>query len=841
MNIAFDCEAVMGPGSRNRGIGNYTVNQIRSLVRLDRENRYFFFNVFGSCDYFTEEVEAGLLTEVDYSCVANGRFLYGGERRGVLGELVRRFLRENSIDLFYVTSPFDRFFPVYEKEWFEDCRVCATCYDIIPWLNPEHYLSAPGNVDWYQSCVSFLRSVDRILVISESVRTDLCTHLDFSPETIDVIWGAVGDQYREIDVPESEKDRLFNRYGIDSPYVMCTGGDDERKNIASLIRAFAMLPRDLREQYQLVVVCKLQQTSVERYSALAEELGIGGRLVLTNFVPDEELLELYNLAELVAFPSTYEGFGLPVVEAWSCGTPVLTSNNSSLVEIAGDAAVLVDPFRVESIAEGLHYALTEADLPELTRRGQKRISFFNWERVSELTRDAFRKLAPAAAKREPELRQKIAFFSPLPPKQSGISDYSVDILSKLAQWFDIDIFIDEGYEPDCPLPEHTVVYPHTVYEQKRGGYSETVFQMGNSEYHFYMWEYIRRYGGMVVLHDFNLHGAVICRTIALGGRDDLRYRDILLEDLPFDEAEKLAERIRRGESVGDSEAEINGFVTNYARKIIVHSREAEQKLKERSIGKSVRRVCHYARIDPLPDKTQAREELGVDKNAVVFAAFGHVHWTKRALPQLRAFSAVRKKVPEAKLVFAGKLDPSLEADFWKEVERLKLKDAVTVTGYIELDEFTRWIDATDVCMNLRWPYNGETSGSLMRILAKGRCVVVNDVGSFGEIPEECCCRLPSVQDMNEEEEVQAITAAMLRLAEDPAERERLERSARAFAEEHLDLNRIAEQYRDYILEKPRHVVTENLAGELAREAAREGWSRTTCRKVAETLALAADE
>ena len=137
MNIAFDCEAVMGPGSRNRGIGNYTVNQIRALVRSDPENHYFFFNLFGSCDYFTEEVEAGLLTEYDYTCVVNGRFLFGGERKAVLGELLRRFLRENSIDLFYVTSPFDGFFPTYEKEWFEGCRVCATCYDIIPWIYPE--------------------------------------------------------------------------------------------------------------------------------------------------------------------------------------------------------------------------------------------------------------------------------------------------------------------------------------------------------------------------------------------------------------------------------------------------------------------------------------------------------------------------------------------------------------------------------------------------------------------------------------------------------------------------------------------------------------------------------
>lgn len=841
MNIAFDSEAVMSPTSRNRGIGNYTLGQMKTLIRLDRGNRYFLFNVFGSCDFFVEEVEEGLLTQVDYTCAVDDKFLFMDEQSEVFGELVRKFVRDYQIDIFYITSPIDKFFPRYRKEWFGSCRTCATVYDVIPYVMRRHYLDSREMMEWYMGCVETLRDVDRLLVISQSVKTDLCTHLDFPPEKIDVIWGAVGAQFGKIPVSAEERERLFGRYGIRGKYIMCTGGDDERKNIAALIRAYALLPASLREQYQLVIVCKLQKASVERYGAMAKELGLGEGLVLTNFVSDEELLELYNLAALVAFPSVYEGFGLPVVEAWSCGVPVLTSNNSSLVEIAGDAAVLVDPYSVESIREGLRHALTEADLPALAKRGEERLAIFNWEHVTELTMEAMERI-PAPAHGEGEnIRKRIAFFTPLPPKQSGISDYSVDILVALAEKFDIDVFLDDGYEPDCTLPENVRCYPHSIYPHKCGAYVETVYQVGNSEYHIYMWPYLRRYGGMLVLHDYNMHGVVQYRTLALGGNDLERYRDYLLEDIPLPEVDEYLEELRRGGAFRFQEMEINGFLSNYADKILVHSQESRRKLLERSAGRSVRCVRSYAKIEPLPDKSAARRALGLGGDELIFAAFGHIHETKRAIPLLRAFARARKKTPEARLIFVGKLDTALEEKFLAELERLKLREAVTVTGYTELENFNRYIDAVDVCMNLRWPYNGETSGSLMRILAKGKCVVVNDVGSFSEIPGECCCRLPSVEELSEGEEENEISKAMLRLAARPEERERLEKNARRFAEEELDLRKIAAQYADYILARPQRAVNENLLGELYRRAGEENWSVAQRRAVARTLACVVQE
>ncbi|MDE6091574.1 MAG: glycosyl transferase family 1, partial [Ruminococcus sp.] len=111
--------------------------------------------------------------------------------------------------------------------------------------------------NWYMKCVENLRWSDELFVISESVKTDLVKHLNFSPENIKIIWGAVDDRYRIIGISDTEKALLLDRFGITKPFVMCTGGEDGRKNLDGLIRAYALLPENLKNSYQLVVVCKL--------------------------------------------------------------------------------------------------------------------------------------------------------------------------------------------------------------------------------------------------------------------------------------------------------------------------------------------------------------------------------------------------------------------------------------------------------------------------------------------------------------------------------------------------------------------------------------------------------
>ena len=613
---------------------------------------------------------------------------------------------------------------------------------------------------------------------------------------------------------------------------MCTGGDDERKNLARLIEAFAALPRELTDTYQLVIVCKLSARSEERYLALAERCGVQGRVVLTNFVSQEELLQLYNLAEWVAFPSTYEGFGLPVTEAWACGKPVVTSNNSSLVQIAGDAAVLVDPFSAEDMARGLKEALTESDREALIRRGRERLKQFSWEMVAAATQAALQELPGRSV--QPAVRRRIAFFTPLPPLQSGISDYSVDILGELRRYFDIDVFLDEGYRAEDCLSEGIQVFSHREYRARRKLYYDTVYQMGNSVFHVYMWPYVRKYGGTLVLHDNNLHGNV--RHVFLTERKDMAgYRSVLGED--YSEAELRSFFGADEQQLPALETEVNGFLTNYADRILVHSRDACEKLLRRDIGRRVRQINHYAKISPAANGQEAKAALGFSQDVLLFASFGFVQATKRAIPILRAFAKLAEEFPQARYVFVGKLGEGTEERFWETAELLGVKEKVTVTGYVDLEAFQQYMAAVDICLNLRWPYNGETSGSFMRLLAMGKCVVVSDLGSFREVPDEACVKLEKAEGREEADEAEEICRAMRRLAGDAALRESYGRAARSFAESTLDIRIIGKKYADFLLDESRPALTEKTMEFLRGQVLEKGYSETQLRALASTLAF----
>lgn len=387
MNIGFDSVGILGPASKNRGIGNYTKSQFLKMMERDKENHYFFLNTyeesFSLKDYMEEDSN---LTENYYYFGHNNFLLHDRINDELVGRVVKNFLNDHQIDVFYMTSPFDENMTLYRREWFEGVTVVATVYDIIPYIMKKQYFPPLSRAKkYYEKRIEMLRWVDRTLVISESVKTDMIKYMNFSPDQIDVIWGAVDERFGEIEVPKEEETAIREKFGITDEYIICTGGADGRKNIDGLIRAFAGMSKELVERYQLVIVCKLSPEAIDGFMRLAKECGAEGRVICTNFVTDEELLILYNLAVLTAFPSKYEGFGLPVVESWACGTPVLTSNNSSLVEVGGDGAVLVDPYRVEDITKGLTEALVHTDLSELLERGQRRLERFRWAVVADAT------------------------------------------------------------------------------------------------------------------------------------------------------------------------------------------------------------------------------------------------------------------------------------------------------------------------------------------------------------------------------------------------------------------------------------------------------------------------
>ena len=167
------------------------------MISRDKENKYFFFNV---CEPFTLG-DYPNLKEQYFECGKDQALLFVSDC-AVYKSLVQNFIKKNKIDIFYITSPFDERFPVYRQDWFEGVRTVATVYDIIPYIFKEHYFGKNSTaLKWYMSCVEMLRQVDKLLVISQSVKDDMMRYLDFKADNIEVIWGASSNMFQTVDVP----------------------------------------------------------------------------------------------------------------------------------------------------------------------------------------------------------------------------------------------------------------------------------------------------------------------------------------------------------------------------------------------------------------------------------------------------------------------------------------------------------------------------------------------------------------------------------------------------------------------------------------------------------------
>lgn len=244
--------------------------------------------------------------------------------------------------------------------------------------------------------------VDHVLTDSQCSRRDIQEHLGLPSERVTVVYPGVElERFRpaaaedEFDVPRSTVGNLehqtLNLELLKQPYVLCVAGADPTKNVETLIEAFARLPPALRGRHDLVLTGDFRRRADLR--DLVERAGVGERTLFTGIVDDERLIELYQRATLFVFPSLYEGFGLPVLEAMACGCPVVCSNASSLPEVAGDAAILVDPLDVEGLTRAMARVLEDAGLrEELRARGPVRAATFSWDRTARETIAVYQKV-----------------------------------------------------------------------------------------------------------------------------------------------------------------------------------------------------------------------------------------------------------------------------------------------------------------------------------------------------------------------------------------------------------------------------------------------------------------
>jgi glycosyltransferase involved in cell wall biosynthesis len=230
-----------------------------------------------------------------------------------------------------------------------------------------------------------------ILTISESTKRDVVKYLGVAPEKIHVVPCGIAPEFRPLDDP-ALLDRVRRKYTLPARFLLFVGTVEPRKNLSRLVEAFDCLCASPRFEHGLVLVGPRGWRDQGIVRTL-QNLRARERVILTGRVPQEDLPGFYNLADLFVLPSLFEGFGMPVAEAMACGTPVVTSNVSSMPEVAGDAALLIDPHSADDLAEAIRKVLADSTLRStLVSRGLLQVKQFSWERSAAQALSVFRQL-----------------------------------------------------------------------------------------------------------------------------------------------------------------------------------------------------------------------------------------------------------------------------------------------------------------------------------------------------------------------------------------------------------------------------------------------------------------
>lgn len=272
------------------------------------------------------------------------------------------------------------------------CPVILTVYDTLYLTQAQHY----GDRLYLLYAKAFIKpSVRRsalISTISEASKKDIVSIFEVPAAKVRVVYPGVSPRFRPV-TDDDELLRIRSSYCLQHPFFLFVGAAEPRKNVARLLRAFAVFRESgSGERYQLILVGPEGSASVE-LQELARQLGLVSDIKRLGYVPDEDMPGLYSAAAGLIFPSLGEGFGLPIVEAMACGTPVVTSNVSCMPEIAGDAALLVDPESVESLAAALKtLASNPVAREQLRAKGLKRAQIFSWLRTAQETEQLYQEV-----------------------------------------------------------------------------------------------------------------------------------------------------------------------------------------------------------------------------------------------------------------------------------------------------------------------------------------------------------------------------------------------------------------------------------------------------------------
>jgi glycosyltransferase involved in cell wall biosynthesis len=790
-------------GGRPRGIARYTQDLLKHLLALGARHEFVLYYHEGLYnDEPPQEAHVAVRLLPSQSV--------GRTRSEASQALVDA--NPDQLDLLLFTSPMDFIAPAPSKGH-SKLLLAAIVYDLIPGIFQEHYLTHYDTARRYYRALRNLQQYDLLLSISEATRADFLRLMAIDPRRIVNISTASDSNFFEppaSQVLSAADQETLRGLAVQPPFIFHLGGMDDRKNVRGLIRAFSLLAPALKRTHQLVATYAMTPGEVESIRSFAREQGVHRQLVLTNAVSDEVLRVFYQRCAAFAFPSRYEGFGLPILEAMLCGAPVVAGANSSQIEVVGNAGLLAHSDDLPDIAAKLTRVLTDQPLAkELRQRAVVQAARFNWDITAQRALDAMKSAgATSGVLAVKPVRNgiaaanpRIAFFSPFPPKASGISDYSMHLLQSLKRHYTIDLYHEPGYQPDVSFASSEFAcrdYRAFPRFDAALQYHNVVYQMGNSSYHRFVYEMLLGFPGIVVLHDFFLAGFHNWYSRQPGVPADHFDRELRHSSPELFNEYATSRAAWERESGGLPRActrrgiAMNRRIIERATRLVLHDTWGRDMIRQH-FPEHIERtgvIPHGAGLCVLDaaERAAVRERFSLSPQALVISSLGIVSMTKMNLEAVEAFAAIAPEFPQAVFLLVG--SDADYPDVRARVAALGIESRVRFLGRQPIEDFVALAGITDIGINLRRPpTNGETSGSLLTFLGAGVATIVNNVDAFGSYPATVVRRIDW-----DAFGVRSLQSALQELARDRRLREEYGRNACEYVRQHHDWDRVAQRY-----------------------------------------------
>lgn len=646
-------------------------------------------------------------------------------------------------------------------------RVVCTVFDLIPLSMPDTYLEDPGQRRRYLTRLELLRGAAGLVAISEYVARDVVERLGVPASRVTAVPLVASPAFRPPAVERRER------------FVLCTAGSDGRKNLEGLVRAWAAVPPPARRGWTLVVAGSLPPLHRNHLEVMADHLGVGHRFRCAGFVTEEELVDLNQRAGLVVFPSLAEGFGLPVVEALACGTPVIAADNTSMVELLPDEARF-DASSVDAMAAAIGRALAAPPTPPATAAagGARR----TWDDVAAATAafcEGLPVLRPCRPSQNegsggPRRRRRVAFVAPLPPQPGGVADYSGRLLAALRARDDVEV---DAYVDGPPHHREAVLAadgrPLAALERVEavaGPYDDVVVSVGNSEFHTGALALLERQPGRatVLAHDIRL--TTLYRfapwqhpEATPGGFAAALHRMY---------GGRLPASLGAGGELAADEAERWGVLM--ARDVVAASRRfLTTSAFAAELARLDARPADRSKIGTVPFALGAGTVTPRTDSDPLVVSFGVLNRLKQGPLLVEAFAAAAPR--SARLAFVGPAGDTDADEVLAAARTADVADRVEVVGAVDDQRYQEWLARAWVAVQLRAATNGESSAAVGDCLAAGLPTIVTGIGPNRALPADAVVAVPA--DVTAD----ALAAELRPLLADPRRRTALSTAARRHA------------------------------------------------------------